>query len=916
MTAPATGTPVVRTVVPRATGAEVPTVFMGLAYSPDGRTIYASGGSSGALQVIDVATAQVTSTLDLDATFGGRTWQGSYLGDLVLSKDGARLFVVDQANFRLVEVAVSPAGLTPLRSLPTGRYPFSVALSPDGTRAHVAAVGTYEYQPVQGFVPGDPTTALTFPPFGAPTKASLHGTTYEGKKVPALGSPNHVAAASVWDLDLLRGTVVAKVKTGPLVGQVVDGLPATGTSAPVAVLRDGDRVWVSNNHSDTVALLDATTNRVIASIALTPSVAAKDLRGVQPFGLALSPDHRTLFVAESGLNAVAVIDTATRRVLGHIPTGWLPGKVAVSPDGGTLYVANARGFGNGPNAAAGDPTSSGLGRPGATVTNGTLQAVPLIALQAHLPVWTRQVLVNAGLLPRTAGVVRRGVTGARPDVPIKHVVVVVKENRTFDQVLGDVGAVRNRAVVGSAEIANAPVLGYGEHATVAGSTDPTKPQVIDDVNVTPNHHALARRYAFSDNFYSDADVSADGHRWLVGVQPDAFVETSYPQSYGGGLPYSPETGSHPAPGRRAITAAQAALSPEEYAEAGSIWENADRSGLSYYNFGEGLELADSDEKPGAYPTGAYYGLNTPLPAALYDHSAKDFPEFNTTISDQYRMDVVQQHLDRNDVGAAQGLPQLSYIWIEQDHGGTPDAALGYPYLQSFPADNDLALGRLVASLSRRPEWSSTAVLVLEDDSQGGVDTVDAHRTIGMVISPWAKKSYVSGVHSSTAGLVKTVELLLGMSMLNQADATATDLLDMFSDTADDSAYPAQPSDTRIFDPHAVRRRNDPPKPGVVPAVQVLDDPADRPAGQPGGPAVLVNGVPVDQTPRPVTAAPRPAASIAARAVTQLCVRPVGTGTGSATGPGSVLAATGGSPLAGVLATALLGAVLLIRRRLA
>ena len=932
--------PVVRTVLPRATGGEVPTVFMGLAFSPDGLTLYASGGGSGKLQVIDVASGQVTTTVDLNTDLDGRTYQSSFLGDLALSPDGSRLYVVDQANFRLVEVAVAITGLQPLRSLPTGRYPFSVTLSPDGQHAFVAAVGTYEYSPVVGFDPADPATALSFPPFGAPTKASLAGAVVEGKHVPALGDPNSRAAAAVWDLDLRAGTVRARIKTGPLVGQVVDGLPATGTSAPAAVLDDGRQVWVSNNHSDSVAVLDPTTGRLSGTVALTPLAAAGDLRGVQPFGLALSPDRATLFVAESGLNAVAVIDTATRTVLGHLPAGWLPSKLSVSPDGSTLYVANARGFGNGPNASLGnDPTSTGLGRVGATVTNGTLQAVPIADLRAQagrnrLASWTDQVRTNAGLVQRRPGTAHRGLVGERPAVPIQHVVVVVKENRTYDQVLGDVGKVGNRTAVGSPQVANAPVQGYGEHATVAGSVDPTRPQVIPDVDITPNHHALARRYAFSDNFYSDADVSADGHRWLVGVQPDAFVETSYPQSYGGGLSYSPQTGPNPAPGRRGVTAAQAALAPEEYPEAGSIWENAQRGGLSYYDFGEGLELADSDERSQQYPTGALYGLNTPLPAALFEHTARDFPEFNTTISDQYRLDVVQRHLRRNDVGVSRGLPQLSYVWLEQDHGGTPDASLGYPYPQSFPADNDLALGRLVSTLSTRPDWSSTAVIVLEDDPQGGLDTVDAHRTLGMIMSPWAKRSFVSAEHTSTASVVKTIELLLGLPMLNQADATANDLLDMFTDTADASAYPLQLSDQRVFDETAVRRLSEPEgaTPGTSSRSAQIDDPTDRPAGQPGGPAVLVAGKPVDVRPQPVTAAPRAALTVAATPVEQVCTTgPTGTrpsspssGSSSSSGsaapvtstgattsverasrPGAALPATGSNPLLRTVAVLLL-----------
>jgi YVTN family beta-propeller protein len=880
ITAPGSPSPVVRTVapLPGRIGPQQPAFFMGLAFSPDGLTAYASGGGSGTVQTVDVAAAAVTASISLDGVNSGRTWRDSALGDMALSPDGTHLYVVDSANFRLVDLAVGPTGLSIVRSIRTGRYPFSVSLSPDGSQAYVAAVSPYEYKPIVGFDPADQArTALRFPPFGAPSNASLHGTTVNGKKVPALGSPNSLEGASVWAIDLARGRTAAKVKTGPLVGQVVDGRPATGTSAPVAALATADRVYVSNNHSDTVAVLSARTHKVVRTISLKPTRVAADLRGVQPFGLALSPDEKTLFVAESGINAVAVVSTSSFQVLGHIPTAWLPSKLAVAPDGRTLYVANARGFGNGANASAGP----GVGRASALVTEGAFQSVPLpdvhsAAGRAQLTTWTHTVLENAGLVQKRPGTVRRGLVGTRPDVPIKHVVVVVKENRTFDQVLGDVGRVSNRVAVGSPQLAGAPVLGYGEHATVVGSVDPARPQVVVDVDVTPNTHALARRFAFSDNFYSDAEVSADGHRWLVGVPPDAFVETSFPQSYGQSLNYDPEVGANPAPGRRAVTNAQAALAPEEYVEAGSIWEAAARAGMTYYNFGEGLELADSNERAGAYPTGADYGLNTPLPAALWGHTARDFPQFNTTISDQYREDVVERHLARNQVGGRNGrLPQLMYITLPQDHGGTPDAALGYPYLQSFPADNDLALGRLVATLSRRPEWASTAVLVLEDDPQGGLDTVDAHRTLGLVISPWAKRGHVAGAHTSTSSVVKTVELLLGLPMLEQQDATAGDLLDAFTDVADVSPYRLVPSDPRVFDPRQTKRLWSVGDAPVDVRALGIDDPEDRPAGQPGGAPVLVNGKPVDQSPTravigPPRRHPQPTVSAERSATAQVC----------------------------------------------
>ena len=358
--------------------------------------------------------------------------------------------------------------------------------------------------------------------------------------------------------------------------------------------------------------------------------------------------------------------------------------------------------------------------------------------------------------------------------------------------------------------------------------------------------------------------------------------------------------------------------------------------MSFYNFGEGLELADSTESTGAYPGGAYYGLNTPLPAALFDRSAKDFPEFNTTISDQYREDIFEQHLRRGNLGPVKGLPGLTFVWLPQDHGGTPSAALGYPYLQSFPADNDLALGRLVDTLSHRKEWPSTAIIVLEDDSQGGFDSVDAHRTIGMVISPWAKRSFVSDQHTSTTSMTKTIDLLLGLPMLNQSDATSSDLLDMFSDTYNPAPYTALPSDARLFDPTKVKRVHDGlfggplapgfnddlspahSEPGEKLAVNI-DDQRARPAGHPGGSVVTSGGLVVDESSRQALTglAPRTAPIGGAVPAAAACPAVLGGIDLAASSTTRALAATGGwTGLSFGAAILMLGGALLRRRRAA
>ena len=778
-------------------------VFMGLVIGPDNRTLYASGGNDGIIAVFDLVTGQRTRTFDLNVPFGGRPWRDSYLGDLALSPDLSTLWVVDQANFRLV--AVDRASGNVVKVAQTGRYPFGVALTPDGRDAFVANVGAFQYSYVDGWTPSDPTgTGLSFPASAYQTEAAHKGTVVQGKHVPGLGSPNDPASFSLWRIDTATGSATARLKTGPLVGDVVgDGVKAVGGSSPNSVVTDGRNAYVSNNNSDSVAVVDVPTSRVVAQIPLGPTATLGRLKGALPFGLALSRDSRYLYVAESGINAVAVVDTTTRTVLGHVPVGWYPAKVQVSPDGGQLYVTNAKGLGSGPNGGQGytpGPEGTYIGR----IQKGTVSAVPLPDLRTaagtrQLAVWTSQVLANNGFEPRPGTDPLSIDEPAPPACPIKHVIFVTKENRTFDEVYGDLGKVGGTPVNGDPTLAR-----FGAHATVTSSDGS---RTVRDVNVMPNHRALAQRFALGDNFYVDSDVSADGHRWLVGVAPNEFVETSWSASYGGkrGFDYT-STSNTPfsAPGRRGFTEANASLAPEDYPEAGSIWENFARNGVGFRNYGEGFELAGIYENAGYEPTGARLPTNVPMPNPLLSRTDTLFPTFNTSITDQYRMDEFQRDFTTRYVRGSQSLPQFTNVYLPQDHGSGEAPERGYPYYASYMADNDLALGRLVDLVSHSKYWGSTAIVVTEDDSQDGVDHVDAHRSLALVISPWVKPGTLIQAHTSIASVIKTVDLLTGAPFLNQYDAAATSLLGAFTDTPDLRPYTYRAADPRIFDPAAAR----------------------------------------------------------------------------------------------------------------
>jgi YVTN family beta-propeller protein len=790
--------------------------FMGLAFAPNSRTLYVSGGNDGTIVTFDLVANVRTGFCRLDVPFDGQEYRDSYVGDLTLSRDGSRLYALDQANFRLVTIDTSTGKI--VASTPTGRYPFGLGLSPDDSYAYVTNVGMFQYSFIPGFDPDKPReTGLAFPPFGFPSPEAESGAAVEGKNVPGLGDPNAPESFSVWKYDLRDPAgphVVAKVKTGRLVGESVNGVPAVGGSGPSAVVEGRSRVYVSNANNDSVTVIDIVNNKPIAQIDLAPTTALGQLRGNIPFGVALSPDESRLFVAEAGINAVAVIDTLTNQVLGRIPTGWFPSKLAVSSDGRRLYVVNAKGYGAGPNGGQGytpGPEGTYVG----ALQKGTVEIIP-IPSPRELTRLSRVVLVNNGFLPAAAPHDPENpipVLAGRGSEEIRHVVFITKENRTFDEVFGDTLFASGRRVNADLSLAR-----YGRNATV---TNQANTQRVENVNVMPNHQELARRFGYSDNFYCDSDVSADGHRWLVGVYPNTFVETSWPASYGNRRELRYKT---TAVGRLGFTESNSAVDPEDYLEAGSIWEHLARYNVSFRNYGEGFEFAGIFEDPGMKPTGARLPVNTPMPKVLFDNTHREFPTYNTNIPDQYRVDQFLKEFNARYANGNEALPAFVNIYLPNDHGSRERPADGYPFRASYMADNDLALGRVVEALSQSKYWPSTAIFVTEDDSQDGLDHVDAHRSLLLVISPWTKRGYLSHRHTSIASITKTIDLILGLPFLNQYDAAAGDLRDMFHGTPDTRPYQALPADPRIFDPAKAKDPTEPVPAGQQARAEPLDDP--------------------------------------------------------------------------------------------
>jgi hypothetical protein len=256
-----------------------------------------------------------------------------------------------------------------------------------------------------------------------------------------------------------------------------------------------------------------------------------------------------------------------------------------------------------------------------------------------------------------------------------------------------------------------------------------------------------------------------------------------------------------APGVLAFVGSSGAIYPEDYNEAGSIWDHFARHHISFFNFGLGVEMAPGIEEQTYRDTGIRIPINYPIPAPLFDRTSRRYPTYNMAIPDQFRVDMFFQEYQARWASGQEPMPRVLTILLPNDHGAGVRPDEGYPFGASFQADNDLALGRLVEFLSHTPYWNEMAIFVTEDDPQGGVDHVDAHRSILMVLSPWARKGHVSQQHYSFGSIMKTMWHLLGIPYLNQYDAGASDLADFFTDTPDFTPYEALPVDPRLFDPN-------------------------------------------------------------------------------------------------------------------
>ena len=529
--------------------------------------------------------------------------------------------------------------------------------------------------------------------------------------------------------------------------------------------RDGALLYVANANSDTVSVIRTDTDEVVETIPCRPSDRL-------PFGsgsnaLALSPGGETLYVANGTNNGIAVIRLGTEasrpeesppresRLMGLIPTAWYPGAVLVSGDGETLFVANVKGVGSlgrrRPAEKEGRPEEEGRN------SHDHLGSISIIDLPDTDGLAISTAIVNAN---NRIAYSLAGLETPRPDalpVPIperhgepsviKHVLYVIKENRTYDQVFGDMKE---------------------------GNGDPNL--VMYGEEVTPNHHKLAREFTLFDNFYCSGVLSADGHQWVN----EAYVTDYLEKAFGGFTRSYPYEGSDPL----------------AYASSGFLWDNALAHKKTFRNFGEfvkttvpkGITWADMY---GQFQAGAgkWKVESRANVRSLEPFTHPGYPGFVMSIPDVYRANVFLEELKAFERKGE--FPNLVYLFLPCDH--TSGTRPGMPTPRAMVADNDLALGRVIEAVSRSKFWDETCVFVVEDDPQNGFDHVDAHRTVALAISPYTRRKFVDSTCYNQTGMVKTIELILGLPPMNQLDLSATAMRACFRNEPDPSPYIAAPN---------------------------------------------------------------------------------------------------------------------------
>jgi len=693
--------------------------FYGITFSKDGHEIYCSGASDELIHAFSFDDGDIVANADIYLRDGKETGVPS---GVALDPAGKALYAVNLWSGRLsrvalddetvqeIELSTNAAGAPELPRAP--EQSFDAAAATKRARAAGLAAGN----DLNGVFP----YACILDPKGERLYASLWG------------------AATVAVVDLKRGRVTARWPVGE-------------HPCEMALSRDGKRLFVANANDNTVTVLDTRGGR--ATETLWATLYPKSPRGATPNSVALSPDDKMLFVANANINAIAVFDIsnpAHGRCLGFIPSGWYPTCVRVTPDGRQLLIVNGKGNTALPNPNGPQPVRETARRKANYIGDlfkGTLNIVDLPApsdFAKQMAAWTADVLKCTPLREDASA------TGTRPPdnpvpgkpgepSPITHCIYIIKENRTYDQVFGDMKE---------------------------GNGDPKL--CLFPERVTPNLHKLAREFVLLDNFYADAEVSADGHEWSMGAYASDFVEKTWPLNYG----HKGTKFPYPSEG----------LLPVAYPASGYLWDRALAAGVSYRSYGE---FVQNGTEPGMPSHTRVKNLE--------GHFDPEYRSFDLDYPDTKRADRFISELKRfENIG---DMPRLQIVRLGNDH--THGTTIGKRTPTALVAENDAALGQLVEGVSRSKFWTNTAIFVIEDDAQNGPDHVDAHRTEALVISPYTRHGAVDSTLYSTTSMLRTMELILGLQPMTQFDAAASPMYNSFQPQADATPYQALPANVNL-----------------------------------------------------------------------------------------------------------------------
>ncbi|MFB3827633.1 MAG: bifunctional YncE family protein/alkaline phosphatase family protein [Bryobacteraceae bacterium] len=656
--------------------------WLGLAFSPKGDRVYVGGGSRAAVFEFTFAAGALRPARTFTVVPDEKRTVRDFIGDVALAPDGRLLFAADLYRDSVV-VINTQSGMV-IERFKTGRRPYRILFHPDGKSFFVTSwadgsLGHYEANT------GNPLATLRLAPH--PTDM-------------------------VW-------------KAGA--NQPVEG--ETGWAA---------RIFVAAANTNRVYTIGITASKEMKVVeAVNVGLTPRQPLGMTPSALALAPDGNRLYTVCSDANAVAVVDISQDRsyVLGFVPTGWYPTAARALADG-RLVVLNGRGGGsranpNGPNPLrAPEPVHLGLKDPEyvARIQTGSASFISPFG-DAELQQYSKRVFANSPY--RDAALDKGG--GFPPS--IEHVIYIVKENRTYDQVLGDMKQ---------------------------GNGDPSL--VLFGERITPNHHKLAREFVLLDNFYVNSDVSADGHNWSTAAIAPDYVQKLWPNSYAGRRKLYDYAGQEPA----------------STPPAGYLWTNAHAAGITMRNFGywvaNGPRAATGDAQ-----------VQTVLDPILAPLTNRRYRGFDLEYPDVDRARIfLEEFAEWERTGQA---PRLTLMRLGNDH--TSGAAPGRISPISAVADNDYALGMIVEAVSRSRFWPKIAIFVIEDDAQNGADHVDSHRSPAFVVSPYVKRGSVDSSMYNTASVLRSIELILGLRPMTQFDAAARPMTACFTMSADTAPYIAE-----------------------------------------------------------------------------------------------------------------------------